>query len=655
MKTANFTSPSAVRDQRLSSSSASNVEYFGASPALHAALEAERIAAYEAANPMPLPMSSNASSQSAGTYLPPVESTEPNYLAHQAAQAASLQAAQSVQQQQNHSLNNPLLPTTYTFSLDQVACVCEVLQQNGQIERLERFLWSLPLHDEVQRHESVLKARAILAFHRNNYQQLYHILKSYQFSPSSHQKMQQLWLQAHYREAERVRGRALGAVGKYRIRRKYPLPRTIWDGEETSYCFKDKSRNRLKDYYKSNRYPSPAQKRKLAAETGLTVTQVSNWFKNRRQRDRASDRSAGKSSSRKTSTSSLATSDSGRDSVTSGDFPTALDSAFQSDECPEEEEEDGDDDEAMTAPHHRTSGSRSSPVAETPDGEEPSLPPMDQLMLTEHMLRGQDSEVDELIHRPSDSTLPTVKSRLNSTDSAVNVGDSPFEISSILASSYQPRSNAAYPMHSCGTAPVYPHYQSLASLACMSHGNYTTSGHSMAAFPLNNSTQPPPMYPSPPSTQMYPQRMTSPLFNASWSSYMNHMPQQSTSMSQNTSPPPFLPSMTYQPQGMSDFLVGGANPSTDLIDEPGKFCPTSQSELHSVLSPPTSSTHDVCTAMYPEQPAACVPATAAAHSPTGGLLDTSMPATVPALSAASTTSAPQPTTAVASVSCETEM
>ena len=39
-----------------------------------------------------------------------------------------------------------------------------------------------------------------------------------------------------------MRGRPLGAVGKYRIRRKFPLPRTIWDGEETSYCFKEKSR-----------------------------------------------------------------------------------------------------------------------------------------------------------------------------------------------------------------------------------------------------------------------------------------------------------------------------------------------------------------------------------------------------------------------------
>lgn len=46
------------------------------------------------------------------------------------------------------------------------------------------------------------------------------------------------YILAHYMEAEKLRGRPLGAVGKYRVRRKFPLPRTIWDGEETSYCFK---------------------------------------------------------------------------------------------------------------------------------------------------------------------------------------------------------------------------------------------------------------------------------------------------------------------------------------------------------------------------------------------------------------------------------
>jgi len=77
-----------------------------------------------------------------------------------------------------------------------------------------------------------------------------------------------------------------GAVDKYRLRRKFPLPRNIWDGEETVYCFKEKSRNSLKETYKLNRYPTPDEKKALAKKTGLTLTQVSNWFKNRRQRDR---------------------------------------------------------------------------------------------------------------------------------------------------------------------------------------------------------------------------------------------------------------------------------------------------------------------------------------------------------------------------------
>ena len=51
------------------------------------------------------------------------------------------------------------------------------------------------------------------------------------------------------------------------------MPRTIWDGEETSYCFKEKSRNVLREWYTQNPYPSPREKRDLAEATGLTTTQ----------------------------------------------------------------------------------------------------------------------------------------------------------------------------------------------------------------------------------------------------------------------------------------------------------------------------------------------------------------------------------------------
>ncbi|XP_059846639.1 homeobox protein six1 isoform X1 [Hemitrygon akajei] len=181
-----------------------------------------------------------------------------------------------------------VLPS-FGFTQEQVACVCEVLQQGGNLERLGRFLWSLPACDHLHKNESVLKAKAVVAFHRGNFRELYKILESHQFSPHNHSKLQQLWLKAHYIEAEKLRGRPLGAVGKYRVRRKFPLPRTIWDGEETSYCFKEKSRGVLREWYAHNPYPSPREKRELAEATGLTTTQVSNWFKNRRQRDRAAE------------------------------------------------------------------------------------------------------------------------------------------------------------------------------------------------------------------------------------------------------------------------------------------------------------------------------------------------------------------------------
>lgn len=177
-------------------------------------------------------------------------------------------------------------PSSLAFSPEQVACVCEALLQGGNVDRLARFLWSLPQSDLLRGNESILKAQAIVAFHQARYQELYCILENHNFSPSNHSSLQDMWYKARYTEAEKARGRPLGAVDKYRLRRKYPLPRTIWDGEETVYCFKERSRNALKDMYKRNRYPSPAEKRNLAKITGLSLTQVSNWFKNRRQRDR---------------------------------------------------------------------------------------------------------------------------------------------------------------------------------------------------------------------------------------------------------------------------------------------------------------------------------------------------------------------------------
>ncbi|XP_078419453.1 homeobox protein SIX6 isoform X1 [Cetorhinus maximus] len=177
------------------------------------------------------------------------------------------------------------------FSPQQVAGVCETLEESGDIERLGRFLWSLPVApaacEALNKNESVLRARAIVAFHTGNFRELYHILENHKFTKESHGKLQALWLEAHYQEAEKLRGRPLGPVDKYRVRKKFPLPRTIWDGEQKTHCFKERTRHLLREWYLQDPYPNPSKKRELAQATGLTPTQVGNWFKNRRQRDRA--------------------------------------------------------------------------------------------------------------------------------------------------------------------------------------------------------------------------------------------------------------------------------------------------------------------------------------------------------------------------------
>lgn len=189
-------------------------------------------------------------------------------------------------------LPNPMfaLPTL-NFTVSQVAAVCETLEESGDIERLARFLWSLPVAhpniSELNKSEAVLRARAIVSFHSGNFRDLYNILETHKFTKSSHGKLQAMWLEAHYQEAEKLRGRALGPVDKYRVRKKFPLPRTIWDGEQKTHCFKERTRSLLREWYLQDPYPNPTKKRELAQATGLTPTQVGNWFKNRRQRDRA--------------------------------------------------------------------------------------------------------------------------------------------------------------------------------------------------------------------------------------------------------------------------------------------------------------------------------------------------------------------------------
>lgn len=136
-------------------------------------------------------------------------------------------------------------------------------------------------------YEDFLCQKAVLAYELGNYSEMYAVIESHRFSRNRHQRLQQLWLDAHYQEAAQMRRKVLGPVDKYRVRKKFPLPRTIWDGEQKTHCFKERTREVLREWYLQDQYPNSSKKRELAQATGLNATQVGNWFKNRRQRDRA--------------------------------------------------------------------------------------------------------------------------------------------------------------------------------------------------------------------------------------------------------------------------------------------------------------------------------------------------------------------------------
>lgn len=80
-----------------------------------------------------------------------------------------------------------------SFSSEQVLCMCEALQQKNDIEKLTTFLWSLPPDDLTLNNESIIRARAVVAYHRNSFHELYALLESHCFAVTYHPDLQSLW------------------------------------------------------------------------------------------------------------------------------------------------------------------------------------------------------------------------------------------------------------------------------------------------------------------------------------------------------------------------------------------------------------------------------------------------------------------------------
>ena len=113
---------------------------------------------------------------------------------------------QQQQQQQSSSVR---------FNDEQIACLCDAMQQIGHVDRLVSFLWSLSPAELLTGSEPVIRARATVAFHQGKYRELYSLLEGHNFDAANHAALQQLWYRAHYAEAEKIRGRPLGQSVTY--------------------------------------------------------------------------------------------------------------------------------------------------------------------------------------------------------------------------------------------------------------------------------------------------------------------------------------------------------------------------------------------------------------------------------------------------------
>lgn len=88
---------------------------------------------------------------------------------------------------------------TWLLLLDYVSCLIRHQVDPGCESWLSVY--------QVMYHESLLRARALVFFHLGDFPSMKAILASHKFSPASHGKLQYLWQEAHYQEAEKARGR----------------------------------------------------------------------------------------------------------------------------------------------------------------------------------------------------------------------------------------------------------------------------------------------------------------------------------------------------------------------------------------------------------------------------------------------------------------
>ena len=176
------------------------------------------------------------------------------------------------------------------YSKEHVRIICETLINTGNLTRLQSFLGTLKSYMIYDQLEIVSLAKAYVAFKTLQFQKLYEILSLNTFSPKYHPQLQRLWMAARSILVATIYRKQTPVAQKHpelHNNVKKPLNNFAKIAKEGSYYFSSDIRVTLNKAYEKTMYPTSKEKTDLAMQTQLTVTQVSNWFKNKRQRARA--------------------------------------------------------------------------------------------------------------------------------------------------------------------------------------------------------------------------------------------------------------------------------------------------------------------------------------------------------------------------------
>ena len=118
------------------------------------------------------------------------------------------------------------------------------------------------------------------------YTELQQFVSTTTIPESAVQEIRDLWWDSVYQNHLNKTQKKLTPMIRYRLRKRHPLPKTIWNGEQTSYNLKQSARDYLVNYYEKNQYPTATERRIIARDTGMEFKSVSHWFKNRRSRSK---------------------------------------------------------------------------------------------------------------------------------------------------------------------------------------------------------------------------------------------------------------------------------------------------------------------------------------------------------------------------------